>query len=155
VSAPVFAQGKIVVLDPRAAMLNTKVAQERIKKMQAEPKIVEALKEMEGLQKGYKDMVTAFQKDQATMKQDKKEAEIKKIQAKQQEIETLGRQLQGADQQLQQMVAQELGEKMKEVVKDIIKNDGIGLLLNREAVIHMEPSYDITAKVTEKLNQAK
>lgn len=155
VAAPVFAQGKIAVLDPRAAMLSTQVAQERIKKMQAEPQIVAALKEMETLQKDYKAMVETFQKDQATMKKDKKEAEIKKIQKKQQEIETLGRKLQATDQQLQQMVAQELGEKMKAVVKDIIKNDGIGLLLNRESVIHMEAGYDITAKVTEKLNQAK
>ena len=36
---------------------------------------------------------------------------------------------------------------------EIIEKDGIDLLLQRQAVIHAEPTYSITAQVTDKLNQ--
>ena len=48
---------------------------------------------------------------------------------------------------------QELGPKVQEVLREIISSEGIGLLLQRGAVIHADASYSITAKVTDKLNQ--
>jgi len=42
---------------------------------------------------------------------------------------------------------------VQEVLRDIITQDEIGLLLQRNAIIHAEAGYSITAKVTDKLNQ--
>ena len=39
------------------------------------------------------------------------------------------------------------------MLREIITSEGIGLLLQRGAVIHADASYSITAKVTDKLNQ--
>lgn len=155
VAAPVWAQGKIAVLDSRAAIMGTKEAQERIKKIQANPEFAANVKELEKLRKEHDDILKQVQKDQATMSKDKQQAEIKKISDKRADMEHVARKLQAAEQQLTQELYQEFAPKMQEVVGDIIKTDGIGLLLNREAVIHAEQSYNITAKVTEKLNQAK
>ena len=44
--------------------------------------------------------------------------------------------------------------KVQEVLRDIIASEGIGLLLQRASVIHADAGYSITAKVTDKLNQA-
>jgi len=48
---------------------------------------------------------------------------------------------------------EEMAPKVQEVLREIIEADGIGLLLQRNAVIHAEPSYSITAQLTDKLNQ--
>ena len=47
---------------------------------------------------------------------------------------------------------EDLGPRLENIVKSIVDAEGIGLLLDRKAAIHADPSFDITAKVTEKLN---
>ena len=49
----------------------------------------------------------------------------------------------------------ELGAKAKAVISDVIKADGIGLLLDSQTAIHADAGYDITAKVTQRLNENK
>ena len=48
---------------------------------------------------------------------------------------------------------QEMAPRVQTVLKEIIAQDGIGLLLQRQSVIHADAGYSITAKVTDKLNQ--
>jgi outer membrane protein len=155
VSGPLFAQGKIAVLDARGAIMATKDAQARIKKIQANPEFAANVKELEKLRKEHDEILKKVQKDSATLSKDQQQAEIKKISDKRADMEHVARKLQAAEQQLTQDLYQEFAPKMQQVVADIIKADGIGLLLNREAVVHAEQSYNITAKVTEKLDQAK
>lgn len=155
VSGPIFAQGKIAVLDARGAILATKEAQARIKKIQSNPEFAANVKELEKLRKEHDDIVKKVQKDSATMGKDQQQAEIKKITDKRADMEHVARKLQMAEQQLTQELYQEFAPKMQKAVDEIIKADGIGLLLNREAVVHAEQGYNITAKVTEKLNAAK
>jgi outer membrane protein len=47
-----------------------------------------------------------------------------------------------------------MAPKVQEVLREIIAAEGIGLLLQRASVIHADAGYSITAKVTDKLNQA-
>ena len=56
-------------------------------------------------------------------------------------------------QQNAQRVFQELAPKAREVLRDIITTEQIGLLLQQQTVIHADLGYSITAKVTDKLNQ--
>lgn len=51
------------------------------------------------------------------------------------------------------VMSQELSPRVQEVLRDLIKSEGIGLLLQRSAVIHADAGYSITAKVTDLLNQ--
>jgi outer membrane protein len=39
------------------------------------------------------------------------------------------------------------------VLREIIETDQIGLLLQQQAVIHADLGYNITAKVSDKMNQ--
>ena len=43
--------------------------------------------------------------------------------------------------------------KVQAVLRELIQSEGIGLLIQRSAVIHADNGYSITAKVTDKLNQ--
>jgi outer membrane protein len=47
-----------------------------------------------------------------------------------------------------------LSPRVQEVLRELIATEGIGLLLQRSSVIHADAGYSITAKVTDKLNQA-
>jgi outer membrane protein len=46
-----------------------------------------------------------------------------------------------------------MSPKVQEVLRELIATEGIGLLLQRNSVIHADAGYSITAKVTDKLNQ--
>jgi outer membrane protein len=61
--------------------------------------------------------------------------------------------MQQAEQNVARGILQEMAPKAQEALRDIIKADSIGLLLQGNAVIHAEDSYIITAKLTDKLNK--
>ena len=61
--------------------------------------------------------------------------------------------MQQAEQAAGQALLQEMAPVVQEVLRELINTEGIGLLLPRASVIHADPGYSITAKVTDKLNQ--
>ena len=74
--------------------------------------------------------------------------------SKQADLEHVTGKLQQAEQGAGQALLQEMAPKVQEVLREIITAEGIGLLLQRASVIHADAGYSITAKVTDKLNQA-
>lgn len=147
------AEGKIAVLNAQQAVMNTELAQKRLKELQNESGFAENRKELEALGKSYQDTVAQLQKDAAVMSSEQKQAEAKKLQEKRADIEHVQRKLQAAEQELVQSIAQELSPKLQQAVTEIITAEGIGLLLNQQAAIHVDSSFSITAKVTDKLNK--
>ena len=77
----------------------------------------------------------------------------KRIASKQADLEHVGRKLQQAQQVLGQELLQEMTPKVQAVLRELIASEGIGLLIQRNAVIHADNGFSITAKVTDKLNQ--
>ena len=149
------AQGKIAVLDIQSAILNTDVAQERLKALRNEPDFKDNRKDLESLKKEHDKMVEKLKKDLAVLSAEQKQAKSQRISEKRADIEHVARKLQAAEQQLVQEVVQELAPKMQEVVGELIKNEQIGLLLDRKATLHVDNAFNITAKVTDKLNKAR
>ena len=149
------AEGKIAVLSAQQAIINTDEAQERLKALRKDSSYAENLKQLEALKKGHDEAVAQLQKDLAIMSPEQKQAEGKKIQEKRADIEHVARKLQAAEQELLQAIAQEMAPKLQKAVAEIIKTEGIGLLIDRKAAMHVDNSYSITAKVTDKLNQSK
>ena len=96
-----------------------------------------------------------LKKDIAVLSAEQKQAKSQRISEKRADIEHVARKLQAAEQQLVQEVVQELAPKMQEVVGELIKNEQIGLLLDRKATLHVDNAFNITAKVTDKLNKAR
>jgi outer membrane protein len=156
-TAPVLAQaeGKIAVLNVQEAIMNTDVAKKAFNEWKKRSDIAESVKQLESLQKDYQAAVEKFQKDAAVMSTEAKQEEAKKIQSKRADIEHVSRKLQAAQNELMQELMQQEAPKLQQVVSDMVKSEGIGLLLNRQAVMHVDSSFSITAKVTDKLNQAK
>lgn len=147
------AQGKIAVVNLEEAILQTDYAQERLAQFEANEDFTADKNEFEGLRKELDGLLEAFQRDQAAMSEDQKVAARQKMQSKNSDIEYVAKKLQAMQQQNAQRVFQELAPKAREVLRDIIATEQIGLLLGQQMVIHADLSYSITAKVTDKLNQ--
>lgn len=151
----VQAEGKIAVLNVQQAVLNTNIAQERLKELQKQDGFKQNRDELEALGKAYQETLEQLQKDAAIMSAEQKVAERKKLQEKYSDMEHVKRKLQATEQEFLQGLMQELGPKLKESVDQLIKEEGIGMIINQQSVMYVDTGYSITAKVTEKLNKLK
>lgn len=149
-----WAQGKIAVVDLQEAILQTDLAQKRLQEIRDQDDFKADKAEFERLKKELDELVKKFQKDAAVMSQEQQAAARQKLASKQADLEHVVNKVQQTEQVAAQALLQEMGPRVQEVLREIITADGIGLLLQRGAVIHAESSYSITAKVTDKLNQA-
>lgn len=152
-SALAWSQGKIAVVDVNEAIMQTDFAQKRLEDVRNQEDYKADKAEYDRLQSELEDLVNKFKKDSAVMSQEQQVATRKKLSSKQADLEHVTGKLRQAEQFAGQALFQEMAPKVQEVLKDIIKTESIGLLLQRQAVIHADNSYSITAKVTDKLNQ--
>lgn len=150
-----LAEMNVAVLNPQLAIIETDEAQNKLKELRDQPSFSQNVKELQNLQKEFKQIAEQFQKDEAVMGQEERQSKIKQIQEKQQDIEYLGRKLQIAEQEMLQKMAEEMQPKFRQAVTEIIKSEGIDLLLDRKSVLHADSAYSITSKVTDKMNQIK
>jgi outer membrane protein len=149
-----WAQGKIAVVDLQEAILQTDLAQKRLQQVREQDDYKSDKAEFDKLKNEFDGLVKDFQKDAAVMSQDQQLAARKKLASKQADLEHVTGKLQQAEQGAGQALLQEMAPKVQEVLREIIAAEGIGLLLQRASVIHADAGYSITAKVTDKLNQA-
>jgi outer membrane protein len=148
-----WTEGKIAVVDVQGAILQTDVAQKRLGEVRDQAEYKKNKAEYDRLKSEGEALVKKAQKDAAVMSEDQKKATQKKLSSMQEELDHVTSKLQQAEQTAGQALLQDMAPKVQDVLRDIIKEDGIALLLQRNAVIHAEEGYSITAKVTDKLNQ--
>ena len=149
----VMAQGRIAVVNLEQAILQTDVAQQRLQEFEAGEDFASDKAQFDALRAELDQLVKDFQRDQAAMSEDQKVSARQKVASKNADLEYVGKKLQSMQQQNAQLVFQELAPKAREVLRDIIATEQIGLLLQQQTVIHADLGYSITAKVTDKLNQ--
>ncbi|MEQ9464839.1 MAG: OmpH family outer membrane protein [Haliea sp.] len=149
-----WAQGKIAVVNLEQAILQTDHAQKRLTAERSSDAYKSDKAEFDRLKDELDKMVQEFQKDAAVMSQDQQLAARRRLSSKQADLEHVAGKLQQAEQEVGQLLLQEMSAKVQEVLQELITTEGIGLLLQRGSVIHADAGYSITAKVTDKLNQA-
>ncbi len=149
-----WAQGKIAVVDLQEAILQSDSAQKALESVRSQTDYSEDKEEFDRIQDELESLVKEFQNDAAVMSQEQQMAARKRLASKQADLEHVTGKLQQAEQQAGQAILQQMSAEVQEILRDLIQSEGIGLLLQRQAVIHADPGYSITAKVTDKLNQA-
>lgn len=150
-----FAQGRIAVFDLEAAVLNTDVAKQRLNALRNQKEFKNNLSELETVRKDYEKLVQKLQKDIEIMSAEQRQLAKNQIDSKRSDGEHLARKIEAAQQQEVQTIMKEVGPKLQKLLPEIIKEENIGLLLPAKAVMHADAGYNITAKVADKLNQAK
>ena len=149
----VLAQGKIAVVNLQEAILQSDQAQASLAEVRNQEDYKADKEEFDRLQQELDQLVKDFQKDAAVMSQEQQLAARKRLASKQADLEHVTGKLQQAEQAAGQLLLQQLSPAVQEVLRELIATEGIGLLLQRQSVIHADPGYSITAKVTDKLNQ--
>ncbi|MEM6300245.1 MAG: OmpH family outer membrane protein [Pseudomonadota bacterium] len=149
----VFAQGKIAVVNVQEAIIQSDVAQQRLSEVRAEEGYKADKDEFDSLKEELDGLVRDFQKDAAVMSQEQQLAMRKRLGSKQADLEHVAGKLQQAEQATGQALLQEMSPMVQQVLRELISTEGIGLLIQQGSVIHADPGYSITAKVTDKLNQ--
>ena len=147
------AQGRIAVVNLEEAMLQTDEAQQRLSGMREGSDYAADKAELDRLQTEREAMIKELQNDMAVMSAEQQQAARKRVANKNADLEHVLRKLQQAEQELGQLLLSEMTPKVQAVLRDLIQSEGIGLLIQRSAVIHADNGYSITAKVTDKLNQ--
>lgn len=148
-----WAQGKIAVVNLERAILQTDLAQQRLGEVRGQEDYKADKAEFDKLKDEFDELVKKFQKDAAIMSQEQQLAARNKLESKQADLEHVTGKLQKAESTAMQALLQEMNPRVESVLQEIIAQDGIGLLMHSQPVIHADPGYSITAKVTDKLNQ--
>ncbi len=148
-----LAQGKIAVVNVQEAILQTDLAQKRLNAVREEEDYKSDKAEFDRLKDEFDEMVRKLQTDMAVMSTEQQKAARQKLTTKQGDLEHVTGKLQQAEQSAGQAILQEMSPKVQEVLRELIATEGIGLLLQRNSVIHADAGYSLTAKVTDKLNQ--
>ena len=144
---------KIAVVDVQGEILQTDADKQRINEVREKEDYKKNKAEYDRLKSEGEALLKTFQKDAAIMSQEQKATAQQKLGSMQEDLDHVTGKLQQAEQSAGQALLQEMAPSVQEVLREIIEKDGIGLLLQRQAVIHAEPSYSITSQVTDKLNQ--
>ena len=147
------AQGRIAVVNLEEAILQTDFAQQRLAEFEENEDFTADREEFESLRTELEKLAQDFQRDQAAMSDDDQVAARQKMASKNADLEYVAKKLQSLQQQNAQRVFQELVPAARQVLGEVIETDQIGLLLQAQSVIHADLGYNITAKVTDKLNQ--
>ncbi len=147
------AQGRVAVVNLEEAILQTDEAQQRLNGLRTQDDYVADKAELDRLQGEREELIKELQNDLAVMSPEQQQAARKRLANKNADLEHVLRKLQKSEQELGQALLQEMTPKVQAVLRDLIASEGIGLLLQRSAVIHADNGYSITAKVTDKLNQ--
>lgn len=147
------AQGRIAVVNLEEAILQTDEAQKRLQGLREQEDYKSDKAELERLQGEREALIKELQNDLAVMSAEQQQAARKRLANKNADLEHVLRKLQQQEQDLGQSLLQEMTPKVQAVLRELIQSEGIGLLIQRSAVIHADNGFSVTAKVTDKLNQ--
>ena len=155
VVAPVSAVAaeKIAVVDIARAIFGSKAAQDSLKQAEQSADFVALKAKYEGSAADLQALAKEAESKRLTWSQEQAAEPQKKMEYAKADAELAGRKIQGEQKQLQQRIMQQLGPKAQEALQEVIKEEGVTILLRAESVMMSSPESNITAKVADRLNQ--
>ncbi len=152
-----FADGKIAVVNFELAVFNTDAVKAKVQSLQSDPIYKKNMQEIQTIQNDAKKLVEKYKKESLTMSAAQKQQIESDMKSKQSDMEHIAGKLKDAEAAALQSTMYQMQAQAISVAKEIIATEGIGLLLNASSqsqnVIHADTSFDITPKVTDKLNK--
>ena len=150
-----LAQGRVAVLNLEEAVFNTEEAKSQFNALRQTPDYSRNKKEAEDIKKQYDTLAEEFNKNREVMSAEQQADKAKKINDLRTDLEFVVKKLQQSEREVAGRVMREMMPRANTVVGELVKTEGIGLLLNSQAALYSEASYSLTAKVTDQLNQTK
>jgi outer membrane protein len=141
---------KIAVLDMAKALFDSeraKVVDAQIEQETAEDKA--KLTSIQEQAKAINDRVTT---DAATMSDEEKRKAQTDLQDLSVQYQTVGERVNALLEQRRQEFQQQHTQALIQAIQQVIEEGQFTMVVRAEAALHFDPAYDITARVTEKLN---
>lgn len=150
-----LASDKVAVFDLQTAILSTEVAKQRVQELQSNAEFAAMQAKFESLRVDLQGLAKDAETNGMTWSQEQQAEHRKKIEYKRADLELAAKKLQAEKNAAVKRIMQELAPKAKTVLNQMITAEGIGLVLDSKVAYYADASFDITAKVTDKLNKAK
>lgn len=154
-AASTFAQDgsglKIAVLDMATALLNSDVAKGVEEELQAETG--EDQNKLRNLAEQGQSLQERLQQDAEVMSETEQRRIVGEIQEIQNQYQFLLQKIQTLSQERRQQFQQTYAPNLVQAISDVVEEEGFDIVLRAEAALFYNNPLDITARVTEKLNQ--
>jgi len=149
-STSAWAEVKIAVVDVQKAILNSEQAKIYMQQIQKEFQTEED--EIRDLQSDAAKLLERLQKDGEVMSDAEKGKLQGEIQDKNNDFVYLRKKLQKRIDTRQQELFAGVDQKVQKAIEELVLSDDFDLIIPRQAALYVGELYDITRKVTEKLN---
>jgi outer membrane protein len=145
------AEVKIAVVDVQAAILNSEEAKRLLAQIQEEFKDEE--EKIRNIQTEAAVLFERMQKDAEVMSEAEKRRVQQQIESKNNDFVYNRQKLQRLIEERQQELFAGIDQKVQSAIEELVKSDDYDLIVPRQAALYVSEIYNITRKVTEKLNQ--
>ncbi len=152
-NASVLAESKIAVVDVARAIFSTEVAKKRQEELQGTSEFSSQQAKYDSLGADMKALQKEVEGKAMTLSQEQAADYKKRMEYLRADVELVSRKLQAEIKDLQNRIMQELQPKALEAVKELVTEEKITLLLQREAVISASPDMDLTSKLIDRMNK--
>jgi len=154
-SAGALAEGKVVVFNMQAAIIQTEAAKKSLQALDADPEFAQMKAKFEGLRADLMSLDKDAQTNGMTWSPEKKAEHRKKVEYKSADLKLAAEKLKAERNAVVKKIMQEHGKKAQEAMNQVVTAEGLGLVLDSSVAYFADAKHDITAKVTEKLNKRK
>ena len=145
-----WAEVKIAVVDVQRSILNSEQAKVYMAQIQDEFKPEQD--EIRSLQSAAAALLERLQKDGEVMSDPEKRKLQTQIERKNEDFVYLRQKLQKQIEDRQQELFAGIDQKVQKAIEELVLSDDYDVILPRQAALYVADLYDITRKVTEKLN---
>lgn len=142
---------KVAILDMAAALLNSEMAKEVDGELQQET--AEDQTKVRNLSEQAQKLQEQLQKDQEVLSEAEQRRIVGELQELQNQYQFLVQKIQKLINDRRQQFQQTYAPNLVQAISEVVEEDGYNLVIRAEAALYYDNGFDITAKVTEKLNQ--
>jgi outer membrane protein len=152
VAGSAFAQQPVVgVVNLEQALFNSQAAQELQSAIQEEFRDDQTRADQ--LNSELTALAERAQRDESIMSDAEKRRVTSEAQEKQVQLQMIAERVQAALQERNQTFIESMRENLGNAIQAVVQEGGYNIVLNAESVAFFDNAYDITAKVTAKLNE--
>ncbi len=149
-SSTAFAEAKIGVSDAQRAILQSEIGKQGMEQINAA--FVEQEEQLKEMQKDITSLLEKLKKDTELMSDQEFQNLLQEISVKRAQMGQLVEQVQQVKLQQTDRLIQSLTARYQEAVEALVLSDKYDLILPRQSIHYRHELYDVTAKITEKMN---
>lgn len=144
---------KIAVLNMSDALLNSEVA--KVVDQELKEETAEDTEKVKNLAEQAQKLQNQLQQDKDVLSEAEQRRIVGELQELQNQYQFLYNKIQKLLNDRRQQFQQTYAPNLVQAISEVVEEGGYDIVFRAEAILHFDNVYDITARVTEKLNQQK